>query len=171
MKFPHKAESGSGSGGEKYLKLKSGESITGIFRGEIHEHFVRWNNGKSEAAQLGEPGAKIRFEINFVTFVDGRFIAKIFSFPQSLYNQLADVNSEYPLEKTKVKLSRSGDGLETEWRVLPLVSEKDKLTAQILQQIEQVTLNILDRPKVQNASIAPENVPWPNSDDIEEIPF
>ena len=48
MKFDKKFDSPMGQGGEKFLKLKSGESINGVFRGEIHSYFIKWNNGRFE---------------------------------------------------------------------------------------------------------------------------
>lgn len=168
MKFPRKAESSNNSGVEKFLSLKDNESITGVFRGEIHEYFMKWVEGKSVAAQMGEPGAKIRFELNFVTFKDGRFKALIWSFPQTVYNMLSSINEEYPLQTTKVKISRTGTGMDTEYHILPLL--KEPLAGAALQHIEATELNILDKPRVHNASVPPENVPWPGPEDS-EIPF
>lgn len=168
MKFPRKAEAVNTSGQDKFLKIKDNESVTGVFRGEIHEYFMKWVEGKSVPCQMGEPGAKIRFELNFVTFKDGRFKAFVWSFPQTVYNMLASVNEEYPLQTTKVKISRKGTGTDTEYHILPLL--KEPLAGQTLHQIEATELNILDKPKAHNEAVPPDNIPWPEGDEA-EIPF
>jgi hypothetical protein len=168
MKFDKTAAVQSGSGGEKFLKIKAGESVNGIFRGEIHHYFIKWVEGKSVQVSSDEPGAKIRFEANFVTMVDGRFVAKVFGFSQTVYNLLAEVNNEYDLEKTKVKISRRGEKLETEYSILPLL--KEPIPPQIMKQIEAVTLNILDaKPQpVKEQKMEWSNEPLP---EYPELPF
>jgi hypothetical protein len=101
-------------------------------------------------------------------------VAKIFDFPISVYEQLAEINKEYDLEKIKIKISRKGSGMgDTEWNVLPLLSQKDVLTPAILAQIEAVPLNILDaKPKAQHQAVDDDfGDPPPEAYDHSEIPF
>lgn len=144
MKFQKRdIQSGDGKN-DKFLKLKDGESKNIILRGEVYEFWMKWVNGKSVTVQKQDPEAKSRFKINALIYEEGRFKATIWEFPVTVYNQLADVAAEYPLERTKIKLSRQGTGTDTVYHILPLVSEKDKLSPQVLAQIEAVSLNILD---------------------------
>lgn len=169
MKFTRKNEAPK-SGGDKYIKLKSGESIYGVFRGEIFEFYQKWENGKSLTVEKSSPGAKVRFEANFITMVDGKFVAKIFGFPLSVYSQLEEINREYgDVTKIKVKVTRHGEKLETEWNVLPIMSDREKLNAQSLDAVESVPLNILNN-RVQVSSSAPYyDAPMPDEED--SIPF
>lgn len=139
MKFQKRTES-PGGGSDKFLKLKDGESKTLILKGEIFEYHCKWD-GKTYSP---DPGGTSRFRINAIVYEEGKFSAKTWEFPVTVYNQLADINSEYPLDKTKIKLTRQGTGTDTVYHILPLVSEKDKLTPAIISQLDAVTLNILD---------------------------
>lgn len=168
MKFT-KRDQGAAAGSDKYLKLKDGESINGIFRGEIFEHFVKWEAGKSIDVGPDDPGAKIRFKLNFVTMIDGAFKAKIWDFPQAVYNQLGDLHEEYPLETTKLKISRRGTGTDTVYSILPLL--KEPIPPSIMKQIEAVPLNMLDtKPQVKKWDAGLDDVPMPESDD-DVLPF
>lgn len=173
MKFTKKTDSNYGPGGEKFLKVKSGESVKGVFMGEIYEYHIRWENGKSVIVGPDEPGARSRYELNFVMPTEGKLVAKVFGFSQTVYNLLAEIHKEYDLSKTKVKLSRSGEGLETEWSILPLVSDKDKLTPELLAKIEAIPLNILDNKKTVKLApkSGPEDFDGPPMPSFEDPPF
>lgn len=172
MKFT-KINQQSHGGPNKFISLKDGDSVNGIFRGEIHSFYHKWVNGKGAQANHDEPGAKIRFKANFVTMEDGKLVAKIFEFPQTVYNLLADVNEEYPLETTKVKLSRRGTGTDTTYSVLPLA--KEPISPAMLRSIEEVSLNILDGQTQSKADKAPSSMPgWADKGDGDpgpELPF
>ena len=169
MKF-NKREVSSGGGSDKFLKFKDGESKNIILRGEIFEFYNRWVGGKGQACGPNDPGATSRFKVNAIIYEGGAFSAKIWEFPLTVYNQLADINSEYPLESTKIKVTRQGTGTDTVYHILPLVSAKDTLSPAILKHIEAVPMNILDaKPKVQSQEhdFGP---PPPEADD-EILPF
>lgn len=163
------------SGGGLFLVLKDGESINGVFRGEIHEHFIKWVNNKSVPVGHEDPEGKVRFKVNFVTYRDNKFQALIWDFPQTVYNLMADINIEYPLETTKVKISRRGTGTDTEYSILPLLAEKVKLTQALINQIGSIALNVLDTkpttPQPQSNGWDA-NEPGPSHfNDDEELPF
>lgn len=176
MKLPKRESSGGGLGSDKFLKLKDGESVNGIFRGEIHEFYIKWDGGKSSVVGPNEAGAKVRFKLNFVTFKESKFQVLVWEFGQPVYNQLSDINSEYDLSKIKVKISRRGTGLDTEYAILPLLADKDKLNPATMSQIELLSLNILD---TKSQSKTPDTGwggsddfgPPPESDDEIPIPF
>lgn len=126
----------------KFLKVEDGGSVNGIFRGEIFTFYNKWVNGKGTVCHPDDPGAKPRFKLNFVTYEDGKFIAKIFEFPQTVYNQLADIAEVYPLEKTKVKVTRRGTGTDTVYNFIALTNEP--ISPVTMTQIEAVSLHVLD---------------------------
>lgn len=151
---------GGGQGSTLFFKLKDGESKTGVCRGEIFEFTNKWVNGKSFLCSPDEEGAKSRFRLNIVVQEDGQFTAKIWEFPLTVYNLLADIAEEYDLEKTKIKITRRGTGTDTIYMILPLL--KEPIPAKIQNEIDAVPLTILehkDQPKVK----------MPDSD--EELPF
>lgn len=173
MKFNKVSHQESG-GPRKYIGLKDGESINGFFMGEIYSFYHLWENGKGREANPDEPKAKIRFRANFITMEDGKLVAKIFEFPQTVYNLLADVNSEYPLETTKVKLSRRGTGTETTYSILPLA--KEPINPATLSAVQAVPLNILDSKSAPKAQPGPKKEPsipgWDEGDPgPSELPF
>lgn len=141
MKFT-KREVVQSEGSSLFLKLKDGDSITGIFRGENHEFHVKWENGKSHLTNEHDQEGKPRFRLNFITKEDKRLVAKIWEFSVVVYNQLADLNEEYPLETTKVKITRRGSGTDTVYSILPLL--KEPLTPAQIKEIESVSLNMLE---------------------------
>lgn len=132
--------SGDGSGG-LFLKLKDGESVVGVFRGEVYEFYSKWENNKSVLTTADDPDGKSRFRLNFVVKED-KFTAKIWEFGLTIYNQLADINEEYPLQSTKVKITRRGTGTDTIYMILPML--KEPIPAQAMKEIESLPLNILE---------------------------
>lgn len=169
MKF-NKREISNGINGESsklFLRLKDGDKVTGVCRGEIYEFQTKWENGKSSVVT---EGGKPRFRVNFVVHEDGRFIAKIWEFGVKVYNALADIHEVYPLDQTKVRVSRSGSTKDnTTYNILPIVNEK--IGAKSIKEIEAVELNVLnhretmqDRPAVKN--YAPSTQKSSEDDDI-----
>ncbi len=173
MKFNKQADSGH-KGPNKFLKIEDGKSINGIFRGEIHTFYNKWENGKGRECAPDEPGAKPRFKLNFVTYEDNAFKALIFEFPQTVYNQLADIHDVYPLDQTKVKVSRRGTGTDTVYMILPLVNEP--ISPATMKQIEAIDLHVLDTgsgPRV-SGSISKAGPNWdqmPSESGPDELPF
>ncbi len=146
-----KTDSGS------YLKLSDGESAIGTFRGEVYEKFVVWENGRSKQVSGSTSGAKSRYTANFICKDGDKYVAKIFEFSPSVYMQLHEINSEYPLETAKVKITRRGMNKETSYVIMP--SPKG-LSAQELAAIEAVPLQILNskaetKAKPESASADP----------------
>ena len=165
MKFTKREiPSGNGGGGNLFLKIGDGESVTGVLRGENYEFYNVWENGKSRICGPDEEGAKSRFRANFVTYEDGKFVAKIWEFPLTVYNQLAEIAEEYDLEKTKLKITRRVIKTDTIYKILPML--KEPIPAKAMKEIEAVPLNILEH-KPQN------KVPsfGPSDEELEELPF
>lgn len=150
MKFNKREVSSGGTseGGNLFLKIKDGDKVNGVCMGEIYEFRTLWDNGKSTVVT---EGGKPRFRVNFIVYEDGKFVAKIWEFGVKVYNQLADLHDVYPLDVTKVRISRTGSTKDnTSYQVLPLVSDKDKLTPAKLKEIEAVELVSLKHQQGQS---------------------
>ncbi len=177
MKFNQRTNTESAhSGPSKFLKLTDGQSIVGVFRGEIHSFYMKWVNGKSFTSSPDEPGAKVRFKLNFVTYENDVFVAKVFEFPQTVYNQLANKAEEFDLEKTKVRIMRKGIGTDTEYIFTAL--PKEPISPAMMKAIEETPLNILDgqqAPQAKPGPVKSKGLPgWDETDpgpDPDGLPF
>lgn len=138
MRFRTDDELPETGGSKNFVKLKDKESIEGIFRGDIHEFFVLWENGKSKEVTEGTPEAKFRFRINFVIKEGAVYVPKIFEQGLTVYNQLRELNNEYGLDGIVVKVTRNGTGTDTTYSTLPLL--KKALTKETLAHLETMEL-------------------------------
>lgn len=168
MKFIKKEESLQ-KGPSKYLSFKDGEVKSVAFKGDIYSYYIKWVDGKSHVCGEGDPGAKHRYKINAIVREGGELVAKIFEFGQGISNDLADIQhtlsmTKSKIENFKVKISKSGSGLNTEWTV--------KLDEEIKPgSLDGVELNDLDlRPKFKSE---PEHrfSDEPMPDEHDQIPF
>lgn len=163
MKLPKKdMPTQESSGSSLFLRLKDGESVTGICRGEAYEFRQKWMNGKSTLVDESDPEGKLRFRLNFVTPEDGKLTAKIFEFGLVVYGQLSEINDEYPLEKTKIKITRRGTGTDTIYMILPIL--KEPISPKLMKDIEAVPLNILEHKQKPVEPAHEEN-------DLDVVPF
>lgn len=128
-------ESGSS---KNYLKLKDKESASGIFRGDLFEFFVQWEGNRSHVVAEGDPDAKFRFRVNFVIKEGSVYVPKIFEQGSNVYRQLAELNEEYDLETTVVKLTRNGTGTDTTYSLMPLL--KQALAKETLAYLDSIDL-------------------------------
>lgn len=157
MRLPKReAPASSGVGSEHYLKIKDGESIAGVFRGDAYEFWQKWPQGGeklifTDRDDAMKAGAKSRFKLNFVIKAEnGVLISKVWEFGLGTYNELAEINAEYPLEETTIKITRKGEGKNTKYSILPLL--KTPLTKQQLQKIDEVPLHVLDMAPAPEAA-------------------
>lgn len=162
--------------GGLFFKLKDGESKIAVLRGEFFEHYVKWFNGKSQEANPNDPESKSRFKVNIVLFESGPPKALIWDMNITTYNSLVSVNEEYPLETTKIKITRHGSGTDTTYSIVALDPRKHALTESSLKQLSEVKLNILNAKAKPIAPPAGEDdfgPPPPDLDeeDDERIPF
>jgi hypothetical protein len=143
VKFTKRNIQKSDGNGGSYLSLKDGESVTVVFRGEIHEFWQSWPYG-GEKLVFDKPtaGASSRFKANVVIRENNKFIAKVWEFGLAIYVQLGEINEVYPLERTKLKITRRGADKKTSYMLLPIVAEP--LSGQLMAEVEAVPLNILD---------------------------
>lgn len=155
MKFKRvESKGGSSEGSSRFLKIKSGESVKGVCRGEVYEFYQKWENGKSISSLKPQQGFRPKWRVNFIVFEAGAPKSKILEFGPMISNQLAALSEDYNLSETIIKISKTGSGMDTDYSVIPL---KDKPFG------EYVELQILDLK--ESAQVIPrEDAPMPEDE-------
>lgn len=172
MKFPERSESRS----KHILKMKPEESITGIFRGDIYTFRQHWENKKAfPCLEINCPrcdaGQKssFRFQLNFIFKENAVLVSKIFEQGWTVMEQLEELNKDYPLEMTLVKITRKGNGTDTTYTILPA---KDFLVKPAQEkEIAKVQLHVLEPAAAVGAKQAASAVDMPDDDEGEEVAF
>ncbi len=142
-----------------FVRLKDGETISGIPRGEIHHAYIVWENRKRREVSKGTPDAKFRFSMNFVVKEGTSYVAKIFEGGTMVYKQLKKLSKDYDLTETVIKITREGSELDTEYDVIP-APPKQQPSLEALAFIGTIELHDLTgRKNVRNFA--------PGSDDSE----
>jgi len=159
MKFRDDVSNLTG-GSKNFLKLKDKESVSGIFKGDLHEYFIVWENGKSREVPEGTPKAGFRFRVNFVMKEGSTYSPKIFENGPGVYAQLKELHDEYGLDSIVVKITRNGTGLDTTYSILPLL--KQTLSKEAVEFISTLTLHPLENK---------DNAPSARNVNGDDIPF
>lgn len=155
MKFDQDPQTGS----SEFLKIEPNQKVVGVFRGEPREFYAKFENNKSVECKSSDMGARFRCRLNFVTkSAEGEYIARIWEFGPTVYNQLKEINEDYQLENTVVSIKRNGEGLNTTYSVLPTPHK-------VPESIDAVEL----KPLVSQAEPDMSNNPPMPSD--EDLPF
>lgn len=116
--------------GKHLLKVESGKSVTGTFRGAIVRFYQHWKNNRGVmcpgrdvcdlCASEREEDRKAtgRFRVNFIVKNNGDPLeAKVFEGGKRVYEQLKLLNADMPLEKAWVRISRIGTKTDTQWTI------------------------------------------------------
>lgn len=187
MKF--QAADGSGEDGKSFLKLKDKESVKGVFRGDPYEFKKHWKDNRP--LMCTGPGCPLcasdpkkpsfKFRLNILVNENGQYVSKIFEQGWTVYCQLKDLNADYPLENTVVKITRSGSGVnDTSYSILPapggavtpaLEATLSKVPLQVLTQNEdhsQTEHAPAPGPLAANPPVADQQ---PNFEDLGDLPF
>lgn len=182
-----KSGEGQGDGGKAFIKLKDKESIQGVFRGDPHEFKNHWKENRTMLCQgtgcpicaTDDKKPSFRFRLNLLVKEADKYVSKIFEQGWTVYLQLKDLHAIYPLDKTVVKITRSGSGVsDTHYSILPLPN--GAITPQAEAILAKVPLQILthDEPRpadslqsqasvpASNDFFGPSSAPGPN-----QIPF
>lgn len=130
------------SGPSNFIKLKDGEDVRGICRGDIFEQWVIWENRVKTVVEEGTPGAKFNFKVNFIVKEGTSYVAKILEGGAQIYKQLAALSKEWELEETVIVIRRDGVELNTEYTVMP-APPKQQVTKEALEFIKEIDLNDL----------------------------
>lgn len=153
-----------------FLKLKDGDKVYGVFKGDIYEYHQIW--AEKKVVPAGTPGAAFRFRINFIVKDGASYVAKVLEQGGTVYDFLKDLNESYPLETTVVEIKRTGSGKDdTRYSILPLPQAKQP-TPQAWSLINKVKLHHLQH----SAVVSPEpdfDLPHDTQgpEGFEDIPF
>ncbi len=130
------------TGDNKFLKIESGESVQGILRGDVRHFYIKWGEDEiSQECSEGEEGAKFRFRVNFVSREkDGSLRAYVLEQGPGVYKQLKELNEDYNLEETIIKIKKEGSGRKTKYSLVPLPK---KLGPEVLEELNEVHLHPL----------------------------
>lgn len=156
-------------GSKHFVKLKSGEAIVGVFRGEPYEFKQHWINDRStlckgegceECAAKNKPS--FRFRLNFITKeADNTYVCKIFEQSWKVYQALKGLHEgDYNLEKTIVRIMRNGTGQQTTYMILPV--KDSSVSPQVESILAQIKLHDLQNLKDDSQ---------PSSESFDDIPF
>ena len=132
------------SGSSLYVKLKGGESVTGVLLGDPRVFYVKWDAGKPTVSSEQDPDAKFRFRVNFAVKHEGKWVPKIYEGGKTIFNAAKKLkNVGYKLNETVVDLSREGTSLQdTEWSLL---ATPIKLTEEDVTNLDKLQLNDLTK--------------------------
>lgn len=164
MQFPGKD---SGNGGT-FVRLKDGDSVVGIFQGAPLDYRQHWSQAEGKGYVCPETkecprcakGEKsgFRFRLNMVISENGVYVAKIFEQGWTVYKSLDQLNKEYPLDKTVVKITRSGsDKSDTTYSIIPV---RDQPSPEKLAEIARIELLNLSPEKPSHSDKFDEDVPF-----------
>lgn len=146
------------------IRLKDGESISGVFRGEPYDFRQHWIDNRPQfcsGVSCPECEKKLRssftFRLNLVVFEKGIFVAKIFEQRSTVYKQLKNLHrSGYDLTKTVVTITRFGKSKDdTTYSILPTPNKT--FTPQLEAALAKVELH--DLAKVDQMVNQPSNEP------------
>lgn len=141
----------------RFIKLKDGDTIEGVFRGEPYI-FYRIYKDKTEYRTY-IPGSKFRFRVNFVTRENGNVVAKIFEGGSKIRDAILEAKEEYGLNYV-FKIKRKGSGMnDTTYSIFP----KEPLNESAIEAINAVKLNDLE-PKQSSDNHS-------SYQDEEDVPF
>ena len=164
------------SGGKNFLRMKPGDEIRGVFRGDPVDFRQHWKQGESrgyvcpgretcDRCKAGEKSA-FRFRINFVVKENAVYVAKVFEQGKASYEALKALHQDYNLEANTMKIRRVGSGTDTTYSILPV--PKGEVSEEFLKAMETLKLNALS-PFDQDATPQAEE---PEEEFTEEvIPF
>lgn len=143
MNFNHSkpAQEQSEKGNDLFVKLKDGQSVSGILAGDPYVYHKKWENGKSVPCEDGEEGASFAFRINLVVNENKTLVPKILDKGWKVYAQLKALTERgYDLSKTAVSIGRTGSGKsDTVYTVLPLPPNAQP-SEQMIQKIKELKL-------------------------------
>lgn len=131
-----------------YVKLNDGESIVGLLRGEPYEyedhfkkgHCMRKYGDECQHCNKGEVKS-FKFKANFITKENGALVCKILNNGWGVYKLLSQLNKEYSLDKTFIKITRHGTGQATNYTIIP--AKDGAVTEEQERAISQIELHDL----------------------------
>lgn len=165
------------SGKADYVKLKSGDSIRGVFRGEPHVFYSHWKDGRPYACEGRDICGKcavgdktsFRFKINFIVKENETYVTKVWEQGWTVFLDLKALNEGgYDLEKFLMKISRTGSTMnDTKYSVVPVPNgQLSPIQLGHLANVKLVSLSgkeeVINLDKVSNQGFEPvdETIPF-----------
>lgn len=134
-------------GGGDFIKLKDGDEIMGVFRGEPVVYFKAFEQEtktsiiKKEYFEHNGKSAQKRFRFNFITKVGDKHVCKIFEGSKTAGESLSMALDEYDIVSTVFKIKRVGSGMQdTTYHFM----FKDKLSPEQVKKIDAIELLDID---------------------------
>lgn len=158
----------TGGGSKDFLSMKDQETVSVVVRGNPHEFYSKWENGKSSEVPEGTAKASFRFRINVVLQENGAMTPKIWEQGATVYNALKELHEEYDLTKTVLKIKRDGIGMDTSYSLLP---GKKELTKEQVDKINQIPLLALKKETKLELDNKSSDAAFALLDEDEEIPL
>lgn len=168
----------SSSGPKDFLRLKPGDEVRGVFRGDPVDFRQHWKDNRGyacpgratcELCQANEKSA-FRFRINFVIKENGAYVAKVFEQGKAVYEALKELHKDYNLETNTMKIKRIGSGTETVYNIVPVPN--GAVSGEYIKAMEMLKLNSLS-PFGQDATPTPEEPEEEHEEEDhgEDVPF
>lgn len=130
--FDKKAKEASSGG--SFIKLKDGDEVIGVFRGEPYTFYQAFKDKIEYPYKVA--GASFKFRVNFVIKEKDGFVSKILQGGATMADQISSCREEYGLDCT-YKIKRKGSGKDdTTYSVL----FKANLSKEQLKEINAVEL-------------------------------
>lgn len=155
--------------GKHYLRLKDGDQIIGVFRGQPYEFYEIFNQGE---VPKSTQGATYRFRVNFITKEGSNYVAKIFQNGTRILGKMQRVNQVYNgLENVAVILSRTGSTKDDTMYDVIALPDKQQPTEEGWKLINQVPLHDVTNGHEKSSISEPSFDQTPMPDEHDEIPF
>ena len=172
MKFREKSEDT-----RNFVKLKSGESIQGVFRGDLYEFRMHWIDDRSVLCpedKTCEPcnnklQASFKFRVNFITKEGNDYSAKVLQQGWRFYQNIRALDYELKgLEHFLVKITRHGSAKnDTSYTIIPISG--GPLSKEQEEKLNAVQLN--DLGHITEGEKEPAEIPFQKATSDYDIPF
>lgn len=161
MMFPPRQANGESEGGGLYLRLKDGESITGILLGNVHVFYSVGFGADTRVVGPGEGGKK-KYRHNFVVKEGQDYAVRIWEFGPKIYDQLSALEaSGWELNKTLLTISRSGSTKEnTKYTVTPNKKEPSEAALKAMSSLPPHELEHKARAEAAQTTDSSEALPF-----------
>lgn len=140
------------------IKMKGGQDIEGVFRGDPvmdRKHFIDQKPNEC----IGLPNcplcaaghkASVKFYLNMAVKTSSGYSMRVMGFSPGKFTQLNSIRSKIktPFERTSFSVSREGEGLDTDYIIIPQGECPDMVEVESLPIFDLPT--VIDRPKDQD---------------------
>lgn len=137
MKFPPRQQGESGEGTGTFLRLKDGETVTGILRGDIYTFYSIGFGADTRVVEQGK-GGKRKYRHNFVVKDGSGYAARVWEFGPKIYDTLSALEQGgWDLQNTLLTISRTGSTKEnTKYTVTPNKKEPSEAAMKAMAELE-----------------------------------